>query len=121
APRQNGDPGVSYTRWFLFPCLAAFMVVTGAAQVQPTFRVGARLVQMDVVVRTDRNTVRGLTKEDFTVLDKGKTQNIAVFSVTEKSAPAAQLTPLPPNVASNRMNNRGEASQAATVILFDRL
>jgi VWFA-related protein len=112
---------VSYTRWFLFPCLAAFMVVTGAAQVQPTFRVGARLVQMDVVVRTDRNTVRGLTKEDFTVLDKGKTQNIAVFSVTEKSAPAAQLTPLPPNVASNRMNNRGEASQAATVILFDRL
>jgi VWFA-related protein len=77
---------------------------------------------MDVVVRTDKNVVRGLTKEDFTVQDKGKTQNIAVFSVTDKSAPpSAPLTPLPPNVASNRMNNRGETSQTATVILFDRL
>jgi VWFA-related protein len=77
---------------------------------------------MDVVVRTDKNVVRGLTKEDFTVQDKGKTQNIAVFSVTDKSAPpSAPLTPLPSNVASNRMNNRGETSQTATVILFDRL
>ncbi|MBZ5633397.1 MAG: VWA domain-containing protein [Acidobacteriia bacterium] len=113
------------SKWFLLPCLAgltvAQTVAPGASQVQPTFRVGTRLVQLDVVVRTDKNVVRGLTKEDFTVQDKGKTQNIAVFSVTDKNAPPAKLTPLPSNVASNRMNNRGETSQSATVILFDRL
>jgi VWFA-related protein len=109
------------SNWFLLLCLAGFAAAQAPAQVQPTFRVGTRLVQMDVVVRTDKSTVRGLTKEDFTVQDKGKAQNIAVFSVTDKSAPPAKLAPLPPNVASNRMNNRGETSQTATVILFDRL
>jgi VWFA-related protein len=78
-------------------------------------------VQVDVVVRTDKNAVRGLTKDDFTVQDKGKTQNIAVFAVTEKAGAGAKGPVLPPNVASNRMNNQGETSQTATVILFDRL
>ncbi|MCU1337971.1 MAG: hypothetical protein JWO19_3552 [Bryobacterales bacterium] len=105
------------SKWFLLPCLAGFAV----AQIQPTFRVGTRLVQVDVVVRTDKTTVRGLTKDDFTVQDKGKPQNIAVFAVTEKSAPGPNAAPLPSNVASNRMNNRGETAQTATVILFDRL
>lgn len=101
--------------------LAGFLLVSALVCGQPTYRTGTRLVQLDVVVRTDKGVVRGLTKDDFTVQDKGKTQNIEVFSVTDKNSPSANLPPLPPNVASNRMNNRGETSHSATVILFDRL
>ncbi len=109
-------------KWFLLPCLAGLAAAQSAvAQVQPTFRVGTRLVQVDVVVRTDKAAVRGLTKDDFTVQDKGKTQKIAVFAVTDKADPSPKGPVLPSNVASNRMNNRGETSRSATVILFDRL
>ncbi len=100
-------------------CLA--ISISSLVCAQPTYRVGTRLVQLDVVVRTDKGDVQGLTRDDFTVQDKGKTQNIAVFSVTNKNAQNPALTPLPANVASNRMNNRGETSRSATVILFDRL
>ncbi len=101
--------------------LPAFLAISSLVCAQPTYRVGTRLVQLDVVVRTDKGAVQGLTKDDFTVQDKGKAQNIAVFSVTSKNTQSPSLTPLPANVASNRMNNRGETSQNATVILFDRL
>jgi len=109
------------SKWFLLTCLAGLAAAQAFAQVQPTFRVGARLVQVDVVVRTDKNPVRGLTKDDFTIQDKGKTQTIAFFAATDRAGPSPKGPELPPNVASNRQNNRGETSQSATVILFDRL
>lgn len=109
-------------KWSSLPCLAGLAVAQIAvAQIQPTFRVGTRLVQVDVVVRTDKAAVRGLTKDDFSIQDKGKPQNIAVFSTTDKNVQNPTLTPLPANVASNRMNNRGETSQNPSVILLDRL
>ena len=108
-------------KWLLLPCLAGLAASSVLAQTQPTFRVGTRLVQVDVVVRTDKASVKGLTKDDFTIQDKGKNQTISVFSVTEKGAAGAPGPVLPPNVASNRMSNSGETSQSATVILFDRL
>src|SRR5690242_9020123 len=104
------------SKWFLLSLLSGLV----AAQVQPTFRAGTRLVQLDVVVLNDKTPVRGLAKDDFTVQDKGKTQNIAVFSVIE-SGKAPKTDPLPPNVSSNRMNSRGEATLGATVILFDKM
>jgi VWFA-related protein len=111
-------------KWFLLPCLGGLAVAQtaapGVAQVQPTFRVGTRLVQLDVVVLSDKTPVSGLTKDDFTVQDKGKPQNIAVFSVTEAHK-APKSDPLPANVSSNRMNNRGEGTSTATVILFDKM
>ncbi len=104
------------SKWFLFLGLSGLAV----AQVQPTFRVGTRLVQLDVVVLNDKAPVGGLTKDDFTVEDKGKKRDIALFSVTEAHK-AAQSAALPPNVASNRMNNSGLATSTATVILLDKM
>ena len=92
-----------------------------AAQSQPTFRAGARLIQIDVSVQNSKGSVRGLTKDDFTVQDKGKTQNLAVFSVADTQAPGAASDPLPDNVASNRINKQGQALSAITVILYDRI
>jgi len=108
------------TKWFLLPGVFACVAGLAIGQVQPTFRVGTRLVQLDVVVLNDKTPVRGLTKDDFTLQDKGKPQPIAVFSVTEAHK-AAKADPLPSNVSSNRMNNRGESTSTATVILFDKM
>lgn len=108
------------SRWFLLPCLAGLAVAPAFSQVQPTLRAGVHLVRLDVVVLNGKTPVRGLTKDDFTVQDKGKPQNIAVFSVAEAHK-ASKSDPLPSNVSSNRMNNRGEASTTATVILFDKM
>lgn len=98
---------------------AAF--VASAQQVEPVYRTGAQLVEVDVVVRNDKGAVKDLTRDDFIVQDKGRPQTIAVFAMTEKGSDAGKATPLPPNVASNRINAAGENPKTATVILFDRL
>ena len=108
------------SKWLSLSCLAGLALAQTPAPVQPTFRVGTRLVQLDVVVLNDKTPVRDLTKDEFTVLDKGKTQNIAIFSVSD-SHKAAKSDPLPSNVSSNRMNNNGESTAGATVILFDKM
>ncbi len=106
------------SRHTLLLCAA---VIAAAQQVEPVYRTGAELVQVDVVVRNDKGPVKGLTKDDFTLQDKGKTQPIAVFAMNERGAAAGKATPLPPNVASNRINSSGDSTQTATVILFDRI
>jgi VWFA-related protein len=96
-----------------------------AAQQSPTFRVGTKLVQVDVVVRDKHGPATGLTKQDFTVLDNGKPQEIAVFSVKSsfvKSTGTLAPAPiaLPPGVVSNRLEFEGDAPGTATVVLLDR-
>ena len=97
-------------------CLAAL-----ATAQEPVFRTGTRLVTVDVVVRNNRGPIRGLTKDDFTIQDKGKTQTISVFSVADVNSPPAKADPLPPRVAANRLNQNGETAVSATLLLFDRL
>ena len=106
------------SKWWFLPCCAWL----ATAQVQPTLRVDVRLVTVDVLVRNNKGPVKGLTKDDFTLQDKGKSQNIEVFAVTDTSLnSSAKADALAANVAANRMNNNGEEARAATVILFDRL
>ena len=108
---------VRMARWWALTCC----MWLATAQVQPTLRVDVRLVRVDVLVRNDRGPVKGLTKDDFTLQDKGKTQNLDVFAVTDTSSASIAKPALPANVAANRMNNSGEESRTATVVLFDRL
>ncbi len=97
-------------------------VIAMAQQVEPVYRTGAELVQVDVVVRNDKGPVKGLTKDDFIVQDKGKPQTIAVFAMNDAGGNSdAKATPLPANVGSNRVNAAGENVHGATVILFDRI
>ncbi len=99
------------------------------AQDQPVIKVNTRLVEVDVVVRGKGGPVSGLSKQDFTLLDKGKPQEIAVFSVkSRENSPAAPVS-LPPGVVSNRLvepaSDSGHPNDAApagaTAILVDRL
>lgn len=103
------------------PILLLCTALLAAAQTEPVYRTGTRLVEVDVVVRNEKGPVRGLTKDDFTVQDKGKNQTISVFAEQDSTAPTPDAKPLPPGVVSNRLNANGEPTRGALVILFDRL
>jgi len=106
-------------RWITWIGLAGLI----AAQEPSSFRVNTRLVEVDVVVRSKGAAVKGLTKDDFRVLDNGKPQSIAIFNVrsSAKGAAARAATRLPAGMISNRVDHSGEEPVAATVILLDRL
>src|SRR5437773_10938900 len=91
------------------------VILATLAKPQATFKTGTRLVQIDVTVTNDSGAVRGLTKDDFILEDKGKKQDIAIFATTDlgKAPPVEQL---PPGIASNYLNSKGELVQTATVI-----
>jgi len=87
----------------------------------PTIRVTTRLVQVNVVVHDKKGEpVSDLKKEDFTILDKGKEQKVAVFAVDSIDAPPKAWPALPPNIFSNRVQ-RADTPTSTTVILFDGL
>lgn len=96
------------------------------AQTSATFSVGTKLVEVAVVARDKRGPALGLLKDDFTLLDSGKPQDIAFFSVRAFRSLAAARTlstsaPLPPGVVSNRPNTKQDAPATKTVLLLDRV
>jgi VWFA-related protein len=67
-------------KWSLL--VAALSVATIAAQQQPTFRAGVTLVSTDVIPRDQHGRfVADLTRENFTVLEDDKPQQISSFSM----------------------------------------
>lgn len=99
----------------------SIVLAGGVLAQQPVFRGGTRLVTIDVAVTGNKGSVRGLTKEDFTLLDKGKAQTISVFVANDSGTDGAKSQPLPANVSSNRITRTGESSHTPTIILFDRM
>jgi VWFA-related protein len=110
----------------LFFMAGATLGPTGIAQTAPsnepapTFRAATRLVEVDVVARSKGAPATGLTREDFTLLDNGKPQKIAFFSVrsARASGPAA-LSP-PAGAVSNRLERDGPLPARATILLVDQ-
>ncbi len=88
----------------------------------PVIRSTTRLVQLSVIVQNKKGEpITGLKKEDLTILDQGKPQAVALFS-SEGTPPAgAPPHPLPGNVFTNRLDQKGQEPGAVTVILFDAL
>ncbi len=80
---------------------------TAAAQQSPTFKVRVDFVEVDAVV-TDRQgrLVRDLKKDDFQVLEDGKSQAITNFTLVDipidrDSRPLFAAAPIEPDVKSN--------------------
>jgi VWFA-related protein len=100
------------------------LAATAAAQTpageSPTFRAATRLVQVDVVARSEGGPATGLTKEDFTLFDNGKPQRIAFFSVRSARASAQAAPPLPAGAVSNRQERDGPLLSRATILLVDQ-
>ncbi|MFQ5776939.1 MAG: VWA domain-containing protein [Terriglobia bacterium] len=87
-------------------------------------RVTTRLVLVDVVV-TDKKgqPVTDLTREDFTLLEDGKSQRIATFSLEQPLRGAQERPappPLPPHVYTNRPEHRMPPGPL-TILLLDAL
>ena len=94
--------------------------VTAQAQ-EPLIRVTTRMVEVNVVVRDKSGPVRGLTRDDFVLFDKGKPQPIAAFSSVELRAHLgeAPATPPTPGIRTNRPEERAPLPSSATVVLLD--
>lgn len=102
----------------VFICLpvAAFAL----AQQQPNFRAGARLVQVDVIVRDSHGPLTDLTKDDFGLFDRGKRQQISVFIVN-----AGRNSDRSPALTTREVSNRPDLSSgeapSTTLVLVDFL
>lgn len=102
-----------------------------APQNTNTIRVTTRLVQLGVIVRDKNGAVTNLTKDDFSILEKGKPQTISVFSAdatarneeATRNSPATLGTlPLPAGTFSNLPQyNTPVASGSVTIVLLDNL
>src|SRR5262245_60548373 len=73
-----------------------------------TFKVEVNYVEIDAnVTDAQGNFVRGLTRDDFQILEDGKPQSLTAFSmvdipVTRPDPPLFAKTAIPPDVVSNR-------------------
>ena len=99
---------------------------------QAVLRAETRLVQLNVIAQDKKGQpIEGLKREDFTLLDNGKPQNITLFAsepeaLSAKSSTGGSETPdakgdLPPNVFGNRVRHAGEKPGSVAVILLDAL
>jgi VWFA-related protein len=89
----------------------------------PVMRVGTRLVEVEVVVRDKDGLVTGLTRDDFTLLDQGKKQKIAVFGVGTSGAesPRGSVKALGRGASANQADSPGHPAAGATALLIDLL
>jgi VWFA-related protein len=103
--------------------LAAIVAAAQNAPQPPAISVSTRLVQVGVIVRDKNGPVADLTKDDFVLLDRGKTQKISVFSVESGAAPpsAQSAQPLPPNTFSDLPHFGRNRPRSVTIVLLDNL
>src|SRR5262245_56409564 len=97
---------------------------TAAAALQPpqTFRSSVDVVQVDVsVLDKDRRPVRGLTAEDFSILEDGKPRPIVTFLPVEiaQREPVAGRASWVRDVASDVVDNGIRREGRLVIIMFD--
>ena len=104
----RGEPS-SWIRWSAAVVSTALILAGSVApsaeqasgQPRAVFRQGTELILVNVVVRDTRGVVvRGLTKNDFSILEDNKPQTISTFDFEDLSTPAtsrpgATSPPLP--------------------------
>lgn len=102
--------------------LALFLVLAlpAPAQETPVFRIGTRLVDLNVVVTgRDGKPLKDLTENDFEVVEGGKVKPLAFFNPAAAEPLAVEA--LPPGVFSNRPEFVKAPPRSLTVILLDWL
>ena len=97
---------------------------TPARATTPSLSITTHLVTVDVVVRAHDQPVRGLTRDDFTVLEDGRPQTLSSFEphgAADNSAPATspRVPSLPPDTYTNLPVT--QVTDSVTVLLLDGL
>ncbi|MFN7994020.1 MAG: VWA domain-containing protein [Bryobacteraceae bacterium] len=109
-----GLPRCSAAAVFLLSSWCASVPAVGQV-----LEVTTHLVQVSVTVQNKQGqALSDLLRDDFTVLDEGRPQEIALFKIERADMAAAPTRRLPPKVFTNQMAATGPG---ATVILFDGL
>ena len=93
-------------------------------QQQPIFRAGVDVIRLDVsVLDKDRNPIKGLKAEDFTVVENGKPQRIV--AVTEMAGadrdptPSAWMRHVPRDVAANDLTDMTGDGRFVAIVMDD--
>jgi len=112
---------------FLVGCLAAVATAAqsqGPQQSELVLRSTTRMVSVDAIVTgRDGRPVTDLTRDDFTILEDGRPQAIATFSVSNPPT-TVQKKDLPPQLPSHVTTNRPdviEGTDRIAVLLLDGL
>jgi VWFA-related protein len=95
------------------------LLVAIAESQAPLIRVTTRMVEVNVIVRDKKGPVRGLTRDDFVLLDKGKPQTIGAFSMVELRTPHVSTARQERRILSNRPEELGALPSSTTVVLLD--
>ncbi len=112
------------------PIVSVFITIVAAAvlsaqappprQDVPTFREGVQLVEVDVIV-TDRqgNPVRDLTKDDFEIIEDGRSQSVRTFSLVDLPVPppAPTLQPGKQNLEPDTATNSAPEGRSYVLLL----
>jgi VWFA-related protein len=101
--------------------LAAIAVSAQNEPQTPTISVSTRLVQVSVIARDKNGPVADLAKDDFVVLDRGKPQEISVFTVESAKLASPPTQPLPQNTFSDLPQYLAAAPRSITIVLLDNL
>ena len=110
--RSSCAPGLKARPTYVWICVLSFFALLAVPHAQqPVFRSGVNLVLVDVVVR-DRSgvTVKGLTKDDFELVEDGARQQILTFAYEEIGSNARPI-----ENASALGAPRADARSGATV------
>jgi VWFA-related protein len=100
--------------------LAGLWTLATSAGQTPQFRAGIDLVHLDVsVLDRDRQPVRGLTPADFTILEDGVPQNIAVFTAVDIADPEPPSTGWMRDVGPDVRSNEGVEERRLLLIVID--
>jgi VWFA-related protein len=108
------------TRVVLVACIGFSIAVIAQQQQVPSFKSTAQLVLVPAYVTRARQPVRGLSSEDFTLLNDGKQERISVFEEIAEGASAARASH---QLAANSATNTAsfEMRPTATILLLDFL
>ena len=86
----------------------------------PQFRTSVEVVHLDVsVLDRQRRPVRGLKPEDFTVLEDGKAQSIAVFQAVDIPDPEPPSAPWMRDVVSDVRSNADVQERRLFLLIMD--
>ncbi|HKW02213.1 MAG TPA: VWA domain-containing protein [Vicinamibacterales bacterium] len=89
-------------------------------QPQPVFRSNVELVEVDVVVRDEQGRpVRGLTKDDFRILEKQTPQPVATFVEVSRDYPSPAITPANATVVEDVADNQSPQNERLLVVIVD--
>ncbi len=90
------------------------------AQTPPVFRTGVEAVQLDVtVLDANRQPVRGLTAEDFTILDRGQPQQIVTFTAVNLPGRDMAAAAWTREIASDVSTNHHDTQRVLIMLMDD--